>query len=307
MNLPFLLMGSGAVSCLFAARFSAVEIPFVMLVNWPEGYSALKNQGVTLINDSGEPTQYLVHVVNAAELVEPVSDALILVKAWQTERSAHQVAQVLEQNGLALSLQNGAGNHEILAKSLGQKRASVGINEYGATSVAPGIVKTAGSGRIVIENTSRVERLHKALVLAGFNVETSDDIYGLVWQKLLINAVINPLATFFEIPNGKLLESPHTIKIMEMLCSEILDLYQHLSIHIPAQDPLSEVYKVINSTRTNRCSMLQDLDRGTKPEIEQITGVLIQKADARNYKMPFNALVYEMLMAKFEKKLTIKQ
>ncbi len=300
MKLPFLLVGSGAVSCLFAARFAAADIPFIMLANWPEGYSALKERGVTLISDSGEATQYPVHVVNTKELVEPVSTALILVKAWQTERSAYQVSQVLMPDGMALSLQNGAGNHEILADVLTDKRASVGINEYGATSLAPGVVRTAGSGRIVIENKVQLESIRKALVLAGFAVETIDDIADLVWQKLLINAVINPLATLFEIPNGKLLESAHTINIMEMLCSEILSLYHHCNIHLPSMDPLAEVYKVIIATRTNRCSMLQDLDRGTKPELEQITGALIQKAEAAGYKIPGNALMYELLKAKFE-------
>ncbi len=300
MNLPFLLVGSGAVSCLFAARFAAADIPFIMLANWPEGYSALKERGVTLISDSGEATQYPVHVVNTKELVEPVSTALILVKAWQTERSANQVSQVLMPDGMALSLQNGAGNHEILADVLTDKRASVGINEYGATSMAPGVVRTAGSGRIVIENKVQLESIRKALVLAGFAVETIDDIADLVWQKLLINAVINPLATLFEIPNGGLLESAYTINIMEMLCSEIQSLYHHSNIHLPSMDPLAEVYKVINATRTNRCSMLQDLDRGTKPELEQITGALIQKAEAAGYKIPGNALMYELLKAIFE-------
>ena len=300
MKLPFLLVGSGAVSCLFAARFAAADIPFIMLANWPEGYSALKERGVTLISDSGEAAQYPVHVVNTKELVEPVSTALILVKAWQTERSAHQVAQVLMPDGMALSLQNGTGNHEILAEVLTDKRASVGINEYGATSMAPGVVRTAGSGRIVIENIVQLESIRKALVLAGFAVETTDDIADLVWQKLLINAVINPLATLFEIPNGGLLESAYTINIMEMLCSEIQSLCHHCNIHLPSMDPLAEVYKVINATRTNRCSMLQDLDRGTKPELEQITGALIQKAEAAGYKIPGNALMYELLKAKFE-------
>ena len=43
----------------------------------------------------------------------------MLVKSWQTERAARQLAECLAPGGLALTLQNGMGNREALANALG--------------------------------------------------------------------------------------------------------------------------------------------------------------------------------------------
>jgi len=303
MTSPVLLVGIGAVSCFLAARFAAADIPFQILANWPEGYAVLKTNGVTLIDAVGEEARYPVKVINASELVEPVRDALILVKSWQTERSARQVAWVLTENGTALTLQNGIDNRDVLAGVLGWNRVSAGINEYGATLLDAGVVKAAGTGRIVLDNSKQSERLYRMLDKAGLAVEASPDISSLIWQKLLINAVINPLATLFEVPNGSLLDSLRLQAIMSMLCWEIVGLYECMGITLPSVDPFAEINKVIEGTRTNYCSMLQDYQRGTKPELDQITGALIKQAKVHGFSMPYNAMMYEIMQEKFALKL----
>ena len=72
--------------------------------------------------------------------------ALVLVKSWQTERAAGQLAACLAQDGLALTLQNGLGNRETLAAALGAQRVAAGVTTLGATLLGPGRVRLAGEG-----------------------------------------------------------------------------------------------------------------------------------------------------------------
>ena len=70
----------------------------------------------------------------------------MLVKSWQTARAAGQLAECLHPDGLALTLQNGLGNAEMLSKYLGQERVAQGVTTTGATLLSSGRVRPGGEG-----------------------------------------------------------------------------------------------------------------------------------------------------------------
>jgi 2-dehydropantoate 2-reductase len=91
-----------------------------------------------------------------------VKHALVLVKAWQTERAAAQLKGMLAEDGLAVTLQNGLGNRERSFEAWGLSRVALGVTTTGATLLGPGLVKAGGEGTISIERNPALGPLEAA-------------------------------------------------------------------------------------------------------------------------------------------------
>ena len=206
-----LIIGTGALATLFASRLAAAGVVVTMLGTWQAGLAALAKDGARLDDATG----CRVRVIHDPSDCKGAEYALVLVKAWQTERAAHQLKNCLAENGLAVTLQNGLGNYEILENILGEKRVGRGVTTLGATLLAPGHAHLGGDGKVFLEKKRQLSSLEKMMRIANFEIETSKNVQALIWGKLVINAAINPLTALLRIKNGGLLENPHVHNIME--------------------------------------------------------------------------------------------
>ena len=193
-NNSILIAGTGAMANLFAARLARGGVRVTMIGTWQEGMAALRENGVRLVDARGREQTFPVQVAMDPLDCTPVSLVLVLVKSWQTERVAKQLTRCLAPDGLALTLQNGLGNLEILADHLGPDRVALGTTTSGATLLGPGLVRAGGEGAISVEDDFRLAPVIQMLHLAKFKVKTVADLDALVWGKLAINAAINPLS-----------------------------------------------------------------------------------------------------------------
>ncbi len=126
-----------------------------MLGTWPDGLSALRQNGARIIDENGNERNFSVRATDDPKECRGTKVAIVLVKSWQTERAAHQLKECLAEDGLAITLQNGLGNQEILVKELGQSRVALGTITIGATLLGPGLVKAGGDGKIIHRSASR--------------------------------------------------------------------------------------------------------------------------------------------------------
>ena len=113
-----LIVGTGAMALLFGSKLAGAGVKVSFLGTWREGISALNENGIRVAGPEGERAYPALAFSDPAEISQ-IRLALILVKSWQTERAAAQLAQVLSPEGLALTLQNGLGNLETLTEILG--------------------------------------------------------------------------------------------------------------------------------------------------------------------------------------------
>jgi 2-dehydropantoate 2-reductase len=125
-----IIAGTGAMACLFGARLSAAGVPVTMLGTWAAGLEALQRYGVRVVASDGKQLTYPVRVARHPYETPPANLALVCVKSWQTERAARQLAGCLSRNGVALTLQNGLGNYETLARHVGTQKSSSGDNYF---------------------------------------------------------------------------------------------------------------------------------------------------------------------------------
>lgn len=292
-----LIVGTGALATLFAARLGRAGHPITMLGTWADGLRALRENGARLIESDGREQRSPVIATDEPRDCLGARFALVLVKSWQTQRAASQLATCLAEDGLAITLQNGLGNREILAGMLGQKRAVLGSTTTGATLLGPGLAKPGGEGTISIESHPGIAPLLAALRSARFKVETVDDARSLVWNKLVINSAINPLTALLRIPNGQLLERPSARALLRSLAKETAAVAIAEQARLAGADPVKSVEAVALKTAANHSSMFQDIQRGAPTEIDAICGAVTRAGRRHNIPTPINQACWQLVQA----------
>jgi len=291
MSEPLLIVGTGALACLFAARLAAVGTKVTLLGTWPEGLEALRTHGVR-VKDDGEERAYPVQATADPAECAGIRLALVLVKSWQTERAARQLGACLPSDGLALTLQNGLGNRETLEQALGPSRVALGVTTGGATLVGPGRVRPGGEGVISLGAHPRLDPLAGLLRSAGFTVEIVQQPDGLLWSKLVVNAAINPLTALLRVPNGELLNRPSARTLMADAAREAAAVATALHLELTHEDPVTTVEDVARRTAANHSSMLQDVQRGASTEIDAICGAIVAAGERCGLPTPVNRTLW---------------
>ena len=297
---PILIVGTGALATLFAARLSASGHSITMLGSWEDGLRALNEGGARLVDASGAEHAYPVKATNNPADCRGARFALVLVKSWQTERAAGQLADSLAEDGLAVTLQNGMGNQEHLVGTLGLQRVALGVTTTGATLLGPGLAQAGGEGVISMETHPRLGKLEAALTGAGFKAQVVNDANALIWGKLVINAAINPLTALLRVPNGELLYRPAAHRMMGILAQEAAAVAMAQGIHLPFEDPARAAEDVARKTASNHSSMFQDIRRGAPTEIDAICGAITKTGEKLGVATPVNRVCWHLTRARLQ-------
>ena len=294
------------MATLFAARLADVA-DVSMIGSWADALETIKQQGIVI---DGESCCHQVHTAYHPDDAPAADLALILTKAYKTVKAAEVAAKTIKPDGLALTLQNGLGNIEILSEYVGRDRALQGVTMQGATLLGPGRIRTSGRGAthlgyVPIElaaprDFSVGHRAYEVSALfnsAGLKSHVTADIDGLVWGKVIINAAINPLTAILRVPNGALVESEETIGLMKAAALEAAAVAQAKGITLPFADPVERVKQVATMTATNHSSMLQDVLGQRPTEIDAINGKIVEQGQALGIPTPVNALLTSLMRA----------
>ncbi|HZQ05117.1 MAG TPA: 2-dehydropantoate 2-reductase, partial [Anaerolineae bacterium] len=265
------IIGTGAMGSLFAAHL-APHAHVNVLGTWREGVEALKAHGVVLEQD-GKIKRVPVQASTNPHEVAPVDLALIAVKAHQTERAAEWANLILKPRAVALTLQNGLGNLEILAAHVGENRAAMGVTMQGATLLGPGHVRHAGRGLTTLAATpatrARLQNVVGLFNRAGIETQLAEDVQSLMWGKLVVNSAINALTAIYRVPNGWLVENSEARALMTAAAQETANVASALGIRLPYPDAGAHAIQVAQATASNKSSTLQDVLRGAPTELDR--------------------------------------
>ncbi len=293
------IIGAGAMGSLFGGLLSGVaEVGLVDL--WREHVDAIRRDGLRLVEPTGEQVIQISATTDPAE-AGPTDLAIIFVKSHQTEWGAEIARSILKPDGLALTLQNGLGNRDVLARVLGAARAWQGVTAHGATLLGPGRVRHAGRGPTHLETrpdiASRAEQVTGLFQQAGIDTHLSPDLDSLIWGKLVVNVGINALTGILRVPNGLLREIEPALSLMDAAVEEAVQVARAKGIALPYDDPIHKVHDVCTATAANRSSMLQDVLRGSSTEIDVINGAIVREASALGLQAPVNQMLTQFIKA----------
>ncbi len=299
-----LIIGSGAMANAFAARFSQNKDCSIQLFSeWEQGNQAIREQGIHFTQAGTMlhiPPLFATHKIDKTK---PADLILVFVKSWQTEQVVRQVQDKLLPKGVCITLQNGLGNYELLSELFGQDHVNLGTTTLGATLEGPGRVQVHMQGTITIGQHPSNSWIIPLFQSADFSIESVPDLESVIWGKLIINAVINPLTALLQVPNGGLDDDLYSLALADAIIDEIQDLLKHKQISLPYPDPHQRIREIIAQSETNHSSMFQDWQRNAPTEIESITGAILKDAAAYQLEMPVNRTIYHLVKTELARKL----
>lgn len=293
------IFGTGAMGSLVGARLSPYA-NVTLIGSWKEQIATLNRKGLRLLTAEGEE-QIPLRATDDPSTVGKADVALVLTKSAGTLKAARQANSVLAADGIALTLQNGIGNLDCIACEVGMEQAALGITSQGAAVLEPGVVRYAGPGPTYLairpDIAHQIKKVAELFDEAGLDPHVAEDVDGLVWGKLAINAAINALTAILTVPNGALLENWWAREMMGEAATETAAVAAAQGIDLPYDDPVERVEMVARMTATNRSSMWQDIARGAPTEIETINGAVMREGQRLGVATPVNHMLYRMVKA----------
>jgi len=297
--MKIVVVGAGAMGSLFAAFLTKSKEEVWLLDKNKENAAKINASGISLEGVSGSwqakpKTTANIEDIGRADL------ALLCVKSFNTKSAVEQIKPILGQNTKILTLQNGIGNVEIISEIAGEDRVIAGVTSQGATLIAAGKIRHAGHGETIIgaidgKTPVELRAIREIFNKVGFETKMSRDIKSLIWSKLIINVGINALTAITRLPNGKLTEYEGTRRILRDAVGEAARIAKRKRIKLIFDDPLAKVEAVCEGTSDNLSSMLQDVLRKKRTEIDFINGVIVRLGQEMGISVPTNKLLLDLI------------
>jgi 2-dehydropantoate 2-reductase len=298
--MPITIAGCGALGSLIAARLIEGGLQVQAFQRPGPHLEALRQNGITIEADRSDMTRNfrLAAVSDDVADLQPSKLIIVLVKAYSTA-GVFLVRELLPQDGVLLTLQNGLGNPEVLAPVFGAGRVAAGVATYGAYRVAPGVIHWGGDGSITLgpwQVGTDMAWVAQVLRDAGLEVAYADDPRPAIWQKLVINAMVNTTAALTRMGNAGLLANPLALEMMKRLGRETVEAAGRAGVRLDFDDLWTFNLANLERTAANRPSMLQDVEAGRQTEIDAISGGVLQYA-RNDREFPHTRSVYTLLKA----------
>jgi 2-dehydropantoate 2-reductase len=296
------VLGPGALGCLLAVRLHEAGGQVFLVDYRRDRVERLRRQGIRFQDLDGRERWVMVPIGLAAE-VGRCDLVIVAVKAYQTETAARVLPTLTGAEGVALTLQNGLGNLEHLAASLGPERLLAGMGLLGATRAIDDRIIYAGRGMIYLgpPADSRVTAATVAGVVelfrgADLECQAREDIEAGLWEKLVINVGINPLTALLRVANGALLKLPQAWEVAVAAAREAQAVAAALGFKLSGQAE-SRVRQVCTDTAANRSSMLQDILAGRPTEIDALNAQVSSRGRTVGVPTPVNDLLTALVKA----------
>ncbi len=293
------IVGAGALGGLFSGLLTESGEDVWLLDKHRERAELIRRKGLKI--EKGKRSRRVrINATTSGKKIGSCDVVIILVKAYDTVKAAKSARPLVGKKTFLLTLQNGIGNAEILNKAFGKRRIVLGATAQGSNIVRDGIISHAGWGRTVIgeqdgDSTDRIKDLKKVFNRAGIETSLTRNIRLTLWQKLITNAAINPLSAITGLRNGELLRHGFLIEIMQQITKESVSVARAKGIGIDYRAAFTKTKAVCERTKDNISSMLQDINRGKKTEIDYISGGIVKIARQLGISVPTNELLWRLV------------
>ncbi|KAG6622294.1 2-dehydropantoate 2-reductase [Phytophthora cinnamomi] len=255
---------------------------------------------------------------------EKLDVLLVAVKAYDSAGVIRDLRarnrHLLNDDALCVLLQNGLGElpedgeEGSLLDTGGQWKFANGVTFVGGRVLGFGKVLTSGldAGMTYLapfvgsdndegEQDAKMKAVAQVFLAAGINCEVleASKMQAMLWRKLIVNAAINPLASLLDAPNRSVVSSAGSRHCVNMVVQEALAVAQREQIPLSCtqHELVEDILEVACNTGTNVCSMLADLRRGSRTEIDAITGRIVAGGKRHGVPTPTNELLLSLVKA----------
>ena len=298
------VIGTGAVGGYYGSLLQRAGNEVHFLLRSDVGY--VHDHGLEIESCNGNFRLPTVCAHGSHEEMPPSDVVIVALKTTANRHLPAILPSLLKENGVVLTLQNGLGSEDEIAKIVGAARVMGGLCFLCANKVGPGHIRHLDYGLITVGEyfadgrpggiTGRLEHITGLFATAGIPVKPVEDLLHARWKKLVWNIPFNGLSVVRNALTDALVRNPETRLICEVLMQEVA------AASAACARPIDEVFirKMMKDTETMKpyaTSMKLDFDQGRPMEVESIYGNPVRVARAAGVAMPETESLYWQLQA----------
>ena len=309
-----LLIGPGSIGELFGGKL-ALAGNNILIYARPHFSMFLKEHPLKLTDISNKES-----LVPNFELAPPIPEllklspheipkiCLITTKSYDLESVCDEYHLVLSKIPIIGLIQNGIGNEEILEKNYPNSIIFRIITSHGAMKENSTHVIHTGIGNtsicqinpsyenIPVDKKQIMKEFTNNLQNAGFEQKSNTNPLEVIWKKALTNIGINAIGALTQLTNGELLKSESLLNLIRKTINEAIIIAKKIEIPLdPAFDYVQNALEVLKNTASNKNSMLQDVLRKKKTEIEFLNEKIVNFGKKMHIPTPINATLSQLI------------
>ena len=289
------ILGAGSLGCAIGGTLAAAGSDVTLIARSREHVEAVNARGLVLRDADGGERTVAVAAASDASGLAAAELVIVLVKAFDTAAAIDGYRQALGDNTIVLSLQNGLGHEEVLAAAVGRERLLAGKTYVGGVFLAPGVVRAGTRGKLTLIGepdggvSDRVQRVAAEFERAGLQTTVSDNINGVIWDKLLVNTATGALSAITRLPYGPMYAMPELEATAVAAVAEAMAVARAKGVALSIKQPI-DAWRMAGAGLGPdfKASMLQSLEKGSVTEIDFINGALVREGERLGVPTPVN-------------------
>ncbi|QJW44656.1 2-dehydropantoate 2-reductase [bacterium BFN5] len=295
------VVGAGAMGSLFGALLSQCGQDVLLVDKRSDHIQAINKNGLSITHPDSSETVVTVKASTDTAGAGHTDLLLLFVKSYDTEQALQDCFPIVGADTVVLTLQNGLGNIEKISRIVGPDKVIAGTTSYGCCALGAGHIAVSNAGEVTLGEiggtlSTRIRKIAAIFKAAGIQIQVSENIESIIWTKLAVNVGINALTAITALRNGQLLAQAETKQLMSSAIHELVQIAEQKKIKL-LTDPIELAFKVAQATSSNKSSMRQDIERGTRTEIDSINGAIVAEGMNLGIATPVNQVLTLLIKA----------
>lgn len=323
------IIGAGSIGMTTGALLTRGGCQVDLVDSYEANANALKEKGATICGtlDFTVP----VSAYTPDEMTGIYDLAILLCKQTASKEALENLLPFLDENSTVMTLQNGIPE-ETVAEYVGWDRTVGGIVTFGATWKEPGLTECTTdtdhmlhkalyvigepSGKV----TERIRNICEFMSHAGV-CHITENLMGERWLKVMMNSTMSGMSACISGTFGDVLDSDDALTCAAHIADEAIKCchakgyrmdpiegndFEDIEMKDPSELEEKKAYikKLWTQHRKLKASMLQDLEKGRKTEIDAINGQVCKTGRETGIKTPYNDMAVAVVKAAQENHIT---
>jgi 2-dehydropantoate 2-reductase len=296
-----LIMGTGGVGGYYGGLLAQQGHEVIFTARGAH-LDAIRRDGLKIKSIHGDFTVFPVNTTDDPAGAGVAELVLFCVKTYNTDEAVAAIRPGVGPDTVVMSLQNGIDAAERIGKVLGMNHIIGGATWLSSALEAPGVIRQVSQFRRIVfgeltgGQSKRTRSISEAFKNTGITVETSEDIWKVLWTKLVFITAVSSLGSLTRLPLGDYRSIPETRSLLTKIMKEVESVARAQNISLD-QDVVEKWLEFIDSSNPHiKPSMQLDVESGHRTEIESMIGAVSRKGYELAVPTPAIDFVYAALL-----------
>jgi 2-dehydropantoate 2-reductase len=299
--MKILIMGTGGVGGYYGGLLAQQGHEVIFIARGAH-LDAIRRDGLKIKSVHGNFTIFPASATDDPGRLGEVDLVLFCVKTYGTDEAAHAIRPTVGPQTMVMSLQNGIDAAERIGNVIGMEHMLAGVTWLSSAVEAPGTIHQVSQFRRIafgeLEGglSKRMETIAEAFKNTGITVEASEDIWKVLWTKLVFITAVSSLGSLTRLPLGGYRSIPETRSLLSRIMKEVEAVARAEHVRLDSDVVEKWLEFIDNSAPQIKPSMQLDIESGHRTELESMIGVVSRKGRELGVPTPAVDFVYASLL-----------